>query len=166
MAGGSAGASASGPALEFAALLLNITLGAFDAGLFDEAAAAERRSPAARPRSRRSPTEMAPGSVDLLIVAGVNPVYDAPASLKFAEAMAKVPFVVSLNDRLDETSLLADVLAAGQPPVRVLGRRQRCRRASSPFSSPSSSRCSTRAACSTCSSSGAPQRATRPRWRP
>ncbi len=41
VAGGSAGASASGPAIELAALLLNITLGAFDAGLFDEAAAAE-----------------------------------------------------------------------------------------------------------------------------
>ena len=54
-------------------------------------------------------------------MAGVNPVYDAPASLKFAEALAKVPFVVSLNDRLDETSLLADVLAPASHPFECWG---------------------------------------------
>ena len=61
----------------------------------------------------------------MLIVAGVNPVYDAPAFAKapagqaqptFADAMKKVRYVVSLNDRLDETSLLADVLAPASHP--------------------------------------------------
>ena len=41
VAGGTAGASRSGLALELAAILLNVTTGAFDAGLFDQAAALE-----------------------------------------------------------------------------------------------------------------------------
>ena len=64
---------------------------------------------------------MRAGKVELLLVAGANPVYDAPASLKFAEALAKVPFVVSLNDRLDETSLLADLLAPVSHPFECWG---------------------------------------------
>jgi len=109
VAGGSAGASASGPAIELAALLLNVTLGAFDAGLFDESAASEPWS-GGGPALAALVDDMAAGRVEMLLVAGVNPVYDAVSSLKFAEALAKVPFVASLNDRLDETSLLADVL--------------------------------------------------------
>jgi len=110
VAGGSASLSASGPALELAALLLNITVGAFDGGLFDEAAAAGPLTGGGAALAALA-DEMRAGSVEMLIVAGVNPVYDAPASVKFAEALARVPFVVSLNDRLDETSLLADLLA-------------------------------------------------------
>ena len=110
VAGGSAGASASGPAIELAALLLNLSLGAFEAGVFDEAAATEVASGGGAALAALA-TEMAAGRVELLIVAGANPVYDAPASVKFAEALAKVPYVVSMNDRPDETTLLADVLA-------------------------------------------------------
>jgi Fe-S-cluster-containing dehydrogenase component/anaerobic selenocysteine-containing dehydrogenase len=115
VAGGSASASASGPALELAALLLNTTVGAFDAGLFDLVAVPEtpRRGVAGLAALA---ADMRAGGVELLIVAGVNPVYDSPASLKFADAMAKVPYIVSLNDRLDETSLLADVLAPASHP--------------------------------------------------
>ena len=126
MAGGSAGASASGPAIELAALLLNITLGAFDAGLFDEAAATEALTGGVAALSALV-EDMATGRVEVLIVAGVNPVYNCPAFAKasaglaaappsFAEALAKVPFVLSLNDRLDETSLLADLLAPASHP--------------------------------------------------
>ncbi len=73
---------------------------------------------------------MLAGKVDVLIVAGVNPVYNAPAFARasagqapqtFAEAMAKVPYIVSLNDRLDETSLLADVLAPASHPFECWG---------------------------------------------
>jgi Fe-S-cluster-containing dehydrogenase component/anaerobic selenocysteine-containing dehydrogenase len=118
VAGGTASAAASGQALELAAILLNVTVGAFDAGLLDTSASVER-APAGETLARLA-AEMLAGGVDLLVVAGVNPVYDAPAFAgasagqapgTFANAMAKVPFVVSLNDRLDETSLLADVLA-------------------------------------------------------
>ncbi len=120
VAGGSAGASASGPAIELAAILLNVTLGAFEAGLFDEAAALPPPTGEGAALAALA-AEMHAGNVELLIVAGVNPVYDAPASLKFAEALAKVPFVVSLNDRLDETSLLADVLAPTSHPFECWG---------------------------------------------
>ena len=122
VAGGSACASASGPAIELAALLLNVTLGAFDAGLFDEAAAEEPHSGGAAALSALV-GEMNAGQVRMVIVAGANPVYDAlpPRRLKFAEALAKVPFVVSLNDRLDETSLLADLLAPVSHPFECWG---------------------------------------------
>ena len=116
MAGGSAGASASGPAIELAALLLNVTLGAFDAGLFDEAAATEPFTGGAAALAALA-EEMAAGQCGHAHRGRREPgLRRCPASLKFAEALAKVPFVVSLNDRLDETSLLADVLAPASHP--------------------------------------------------
>jgi molybdopterin-containing oxidoreductase family iron-sulfur binding subunit len=120
LAGGSAGASASGPALELLTLLINITLGAFEAGLFDESTGAAPASsgPAAL---EQLAGDMLAGRVDLLIIAGANPVYDTPASLKFAEALGKVPYVVSLSDRIDETTKLADVLLPISHPFECWG---------------------------------------------
>jgi molybdopterin-containing oxidoreductase family iron-sulfur binding subunit len=115
VAGGSAGASAAGPAIELTALLMNLTLGAFEAGLLDDAAAVVASSGGATALAALV-EEMRSGKVETLLVAGANPVYDAPASLKVAEALAKVPFVVSLNDRPDETSLLSDFLAPASHP--------------------------------------------------
>ncbi len=115
MAGGTASASASGPAIEAAAVLLNVTLGAKDNGLFEPGAGGEAVAygPAA---IAALVSDLAAGNVELLIVAGANPVYDSPASLKFADAMGKAKYIVSLNDRLDETSLLADVLLPASHP--------------------------------------------------
>ena len=59
------------------ALLLNVTLGAFDAGLFDETAAAEPFSGGGAALAALA-DDMRAGRVELLLVAGVNPVYDAP----------------------------------------------------------------------------------------
>jgi Fe-S-cluster-containing dehydrogenase component/anaerobic selenocysteine-containing dehydrogenase len=53
-------------------------------------------------------SDMNSGSVDALILFDVNPVYSLPASMGFAAAMAKVPTVVSIGDREDETAKLAD----------------------------------------------------------
>jgi molybdopterin-containing oxidoreductase family iron-sulfur binding subunit len=44
------------------------------------------------------------GEVDLLLIAGVNPVYDAPADLKFAEALKKTGMSVSIGLYNDETA--------------------------------------------------------------
>ncbi|MBC8871073.1 MAG: TAT-variant-translocated molybdopterin oxidoreductase [Planctomycetes bacterium] len=44
------------------------------------------------------------GAVDTLLVLGGNPVYDAPADLQFAEALAKVEHAVHLSLYEDETS--------------------------------------------------------------
>jgi len=43
------------------------------------------------------------GKVDTLIILGGNPVYDAPADLKFAEKLGKVPTSVHLAHSVDET---------------------------------------------------------------
>jgi len=52
--------------------------------------------------------DMAAGKVDsLIILGGVNPVYSAPADLKFAEAMKKVSFIVHHGLYHDETAVLA-----------------------------------------------------------
>jgi molybdopterin-containing oxidoreductase family iron-sulfur binding subunit len=110
VAGGSASVSAYGPAIETSSLLLNVTLGAIDAGLLDIHDTVSL-APAAPSVMTSILSEMQAGAIDLLLVAGANPVYDAPAAFKVAEAIAKVGFVVSLNDRIDETSQLADVLA-------------------------------------------------------
>src|SRR5262245_217783 len=50
--------------------------------------------------------DMDAGQVDLLVIAGGNPVYDAPADLKFAERMSKVKTRVQLSLFHDETSEL------------------------------------------------------------
>jgi len=120
VAGGTASASASGPALELAAILLNVTLGAFDAGLLDESAAAEPFAGGAAALAALA-EEMAAGQVDVLVVARANPVYDGFSQARFAGALAKVPFVVSLNDRLDETSASADLLAPASHPFECWG---------------------------------------------
>jgi Fe-S-cluster-containing dehydrogenase component/anaerobic selenocysteine-containing dehydrogenase len=52
--------------------------------------------------------DMNSGSVDALLVVDANPIYSLPASLGFAAAMGKVPLVVSISDREDETAKLAD----------------------------------------------------------
>jgi molybdopterin-containing oxidoreductase family iron-sulfur binding subunit len=50
------------------------------------------------------------GRVKVLLVHGANPVYSLPPKLGFAEALAKVPFKVSLSPFYDETAALADLL--------------------------------------------------------
>jgi molybdopterin-containing oxidoreductase family iron-sulfur binding subunit len=53
---------------------------------------------------------MQAGSVPLLMVHNVDPVYMMPKSSGFAAAMAKVPFKVSFSSIPDETSALADLI--------------------------------------------------------
>ena len=48
--------------------------------------------------------DMRSGAVQVLVVIGANPVYDAPADLNFADAYAKVPLRVHLAQYVDETS--------------------------------------------------------------
>ncbi len=52
---------------------------------------------------------MSSGAIDVLFVAG-NPIYDLPVATKFAEAMARVPFVVSFSYIVDETAVYADLV--------------------------------------------------------
>ena len=48
------------------------------------------------------------GTIKTLVVLGGNPVFDAPADLDFAAAMAKVPHTVALGHAVDETSAKAE----------------------------------------------------------
>jgi MoCo/4Fe-4S cofactor protein with predicted Tat translocation signal len=52
-------------------------------------------------------TAMAAGQVDMLVMLGGNPVYTAPADLKFPEALDKVPLRIHLSTHEDETSSLS-----------------------------------------------------------
>jgi Fe-S-cluster-containing dehydrogenase component len=47
---------------------------------------------------------MKAGTVQTLVILGGNPVFDAPADLDFASAMAKVPHSIALSHSVDETS--------------------------------------------------------------
>ena len=48
------------------------------------------------------------GAVQTLVILGGNPVFDAPADLDFASAMAKVPHTIALGHTVDETSSSAE----------------------------------------------------------
>ena len=48
---------------------------------------------------------MQAGTVQTLVVLGGNPVFDAPADLDFASALAKVPQSIALGHSVDETSV-------------------------------------------------------------
>ena len=53
---------------------------------------------------------MANGKVKVMFSYGANPVYSAPAALKFKENLAKVPFKVAFAHYLDETAQEADLV--------------------------------------------------------
>ncbi len=61
------------------------------------------------------------GRVGVLLVHGANPVYSLPASSGFAEALAKVPFVVSLASLPDETSERANLVLPDHSPLESWG---------------------------------------------
>jgi anaerobic selenocysteine-containing dehydrogenase len=55
-------------------------------------------------------TRMKAGEVDLLLIHNTNPVFEMPAAAGFADAMARVPFVVSFSPFVDETSVQSDLI--------------------------------------------------------
>jgi MoCo/4Fe-4S cofactor protein with predicted Tat translocation signal len=55
-------------------------------------------------------SEMASGKVDAIITYNTNPVYTAPAALKFADAYNKVGLRISFADRADETASMAQYI--------------------------------------------------------
>ena len=50
------------------------------------------------------------GGIDALIVSKTNPVFALPAAAGFAEAIARIPLIVSLSSFMDETTALADLI--------------------------------------------------------
>lgn len=53
---------------------------------------------------------MESGQIDLLFIQNVNPVFTLPKSMKFQEALQKVPCVVSFSSFMDETTEMADLV--------------------------------------------------------
>jgi anaerobic selenocysteine-containing dehydrogenase/Fe-S-cluster-containing dehydrogenase component len=64
---------------------------------------------------------MAAGEIAVLLVKDANPVFTAPAKAGFAEALAKVPFVVSLSSHLDETAARAHLIIPDLTPLESWG---------------------------------------------
>jgi molybdopterin-containing oxidoreductase family iron-sulfur binding subunit len=52
--------------------------------------------------------DLSTGLVDLLYISNSNPVYTAPADLKFAENMAKAKLKIALSNSVDETTMLCN----------------------------------------------------------
>jgi anaerobic selenocysteine-containing dehydrogenase len=55
-------------------------------------------------------SKMKAGAIKVLLVLGPNPAYELPVQAGFAEALAKVPFVVSFAPIVDETAAQADLI--------------------------------------------------------
>ncbi len=120
VAGGVAAGGASGTDAATAALLLNYALG--NVG----------RTVRFGPNSTLARTSryadvialgraMAQGEIAVLIVKDANPAFTLPAKAGFAEAMAKVPFVVSLSGHLDETTARAHLVVPDLTPLESWG---------------------------------------------
>jgi len=64
---------------------------------------------------------MAAGDIEVLVLADVNPVYGMPPKSGFAEALAKVPLVVSLASRPNETTTKAGLVLPTLHPLESWG---------------------------------------------
>jgi anaerobic selenocysteine-containing dehydrogenase/Fe-S-cluster-containing dehydrogenase component len=65
--------------------------------------------------------DMESGAVDALFVLNANPAYALPESARFAEAMKRVPVVVSLSSFMDETAALAHWVLPSNTPLESWG---------------------------------------------
>jgi molybdopterin-containing oxidoreductase family iron-sulfur binding subunit len=64
---------------------------------------------------------MAQGEIAVLIVKDANPAFTLPARAAFAEALGKVPFVVSLSSHMDETTARAHLVIPDLTPLESWG---------------------------------------------
>lgn len=61
------------------------------------------------------------GEVDVLLVHGANPVFELPASAGLADALQKVPYIVSFSSIVDETAVWADLLLPDRTALESWG---------------------------------------------
>jgi anaerobic selenocysteine-containing dehydrogenase len=102
-------------ALAVQALNLLVTQAGRVGGVFLSQAgptAAFRQTPLADSFDRVSDLiqRMKAGEIDLLLIHGANPLFELPAAADFAEAIQRVPFVVSFSPFVDETSVWSDLV--------------------------------------------------------
>jgi molybdopterin-containing oxidoreductase family iron-sulfur binding subunit len=109
--GGIASKTAHGVALQIAVNLLNSALG--NDGVTVDGTASVSTYRASFAALNKLIGEMKAGQVDALILYRVNPAYGLPrGALGISDAMGKVPLVISVSDRVDETGLMADYVLA------------------------------------------------------
>jgi len=116
LAGGAASESASGVALEMAVILINQSLNGHGGPVFDETIQLPLPHGGSAALAALA-ADMRAGKVGTLLVAGANPAYDAPPDLELGAALEQVGTIVSLNDRIDETSSGADYLTPLSHPL-------------------------------------------------
>lgn len=109
VAGGLASATENGVALEVVVNILNATLG--NEGVTVDRSRPSHQQDGGLKEIAALVADIKAGKVDVLIIDRANPVFSAPASLGLEEALKAVKFVVSTSDRVDETSIFADMLA-------------------------------------------------------
>ncbi|MBI2346041.1 MAG: 4Fe-4S dicluster domain-containing protein [Deltaproteobacteria bacterium] len=97
-----------GIALQVAVNYLNSLLGNY--GQTIDVSHGSRQAPGVFADLQTLIDEMNAGTVDALIVSGVNPVYNLPIATRFIDGMKKVPLVIQMTDRVDETSAMADIV--------------------------------------------------------
>ncbi len=102
-----------------AVLLLNQLTGAFGKTVRLAPLPAEKR---ARYKDLLALVDaMKSGKVSVLMVHGADPVYSMPRSTGFADALAKVPFLVSFASSKDETSQVAQLILPDHTPLESWG---------------------------------------------
>ena len=66
--------------------------------------------PQGAPVATRPLKEIIDAAPKVLLIDDVNPVFGSPAAWKVADALKRVPFIVSFGSFIDETSALADLI--------------------------------------------------------
>src|SRR5262249_175660 len=110
IAGGAAGSGPDATALQYVVSLLNATLGNVGKTVrFGADWAYGKATPYAE--VSKLVQAMGAGEIEVLLLGpGANPAFTLPGGLKAAEAIRKVPFVVSFANQPDETTALAHLV--------------------------------------------------------
>jgi molybdopterin-containing oxidoreductase family iron-sulfur binding subunit len=118
--GGAAATGSNATASLVAVNLLNAAAGAVGTRVrFGSDSALSRVSPYAE--MLKLVESMGKGEIEALILVGVNPVYSMPPKSGFIEALAKVPMVVALASRSNETTVRAHLLLPTLHPLESWG---------------------------------------------
>jgi molybdopterin-containing oxidoreductase family iron-sulfur binding subunit len=105
---------------QVAIALLNVALGAVGPRVrFGSDSAFGKISPYAEMAALTE--AMAKGQIEVLVLADVNPVFTMPATSGFVDALAKVPLVVSLSNRPNETAARAALVLPALHPLESWG---------------------------------------------
>jgi molybdopterin-containing oxidoreductase family iron-sulfur binding subunit len=104
-----------------AVLVLNQVLGAVGRSVTVPAEVANAKSRAKYADVVALVEQMKAGAISVLVVHDSNPLYSLPKGVGFAEALAKVPLVVSLATATDETSAKAHLVLPNHAPLESWG---------------------------------------------